>query len=176
MGIKLFVTFTFLLSLGFYFVPISNNINSEDKKDIPLIVFDSPKMYTLNEENLTKIVLAKKAIRYANRDEMFQGDITLKNENKNQDYTLENINAEFIVSQGDILTFKDNVNYRRDGFVNLKTQELYYNTKEQIAYNSVKYRGWYYDNYVVGTNLYVDSVNKIIRSKNSHFEIDIENN
>ncbi|MGM0519083.1 MAG: hypothetical protein ACQERD_05525 [Campylobacterota bacterium] len=176
MGIKLFVTITFLISLGFYFLPVANDTTKEDVKDIPLIEFDNPKMFTLNKTDLTKIVLAKKAIRYASRDEMFEGDITLKNQNKNQDYTLENISADLIISQGNILTFKNNVNYRRDGFVNLKTEELYYNTKQQTAYNSVDYKGWYYDNYVTGSNLYVDSVNKKIKSQNSHFEINMKNN
>ncbi len=175
MGIKLFVTSIFLLSLGFYFVPVSNNTDKKDEKDIPLIVFEKPKMYTLNEKDLTKVVLSQKAIKYRNRDVMINGNITLKNQNKDENFLLENIKANRIISHGDILTFDGDVDYRRDGFVQLETQKLYYNTKDKIAYNDVKYEGKYYDSYVNGTSLYVDSENGKIKSKNSHFEIDIEN-
>lgn len=174
MGIKIFVNSLLLLAIGIYFVPVENNINKADEKDIPLVVFEKPLMYTLTKDNLTRVVEASHAVKYKNRDEMFNASIVLKNIDKKKEFNQEKIKSDLIISHGDILNFKDNVKYTRDDFISLKTQKMYYNIKDKVAYNDVAYSGNYYKNILNGTNLYLDTKEGIIKSKNIHYEFDMK--
>lgn len=175
MGVKIFVNSLLLLALGVYFIPVENKKSKEDIKDIPLVVFEEPKMYTLSQETLSRVVNAKHAIKYQNRDEMFNADIIIKNEKPQKGFLVEKVKSDLIINHGDILTFKGNVNYQRDYFINLDTSKLYYNTKDKIAYNDVAYEGNYYKSTVKGTDLYLDLINSSMKSKDVHFEIDMKN-
>lgn len=175
MGVKIFVNALLVLAIGVYFIPVENKKTREDIKDIPLVVFENPKMYTLSENTLSRVVNASRAVKYQNRDEMFNADIIIKNEKAKKDFLLDKIKSDLIINHGDILTFKGNVNYQRDYFINLDTSKLYYNTKDKIAYNDVAYKGNYYKSTVDGTDLYLDSINSSMKSKNVHFEIDMKN-
>lgn len=173
MGIKIFVNSLLALGIAAYFLPVENVVTQSDDKDIPLVVFDKPYMYTLDETSVSREVRASNAVKYRNRDEMFNADIILKNKPPKTDFIVEKLKAKTIISHGDILTFKDDVSYSRDNFVNLTTQKMYYNTKEKIAYNDMPYKGRYYDNDVEGTHLYFDMGKDYIKSKNVHFEVDM---
>ncbi|MFK2821948.1 hypothetical protein ACOJTA_03200 [Malaciobacter sp. WC5094] len=175
MGVNIFVNALLVLAVGIYFIPVENKKTKENIKDIPLVVFEKPKMFTLSQETLTRVVIANKAIKYKNRDEMFNANIVIKNEKPQRGFFVEKVKADLIISHGDILTFKDNVNYQKDSFINLNTSKLYYNTKEKIAYNDVLYDGNYYKNTVKGTDLYLNLMNNSLKSKNVHFEIDMKN-
>ncbi len=175
MGVKIFVNALLVLAIGVYFIPVENKKTREDIKDIPLVVFENPKMYTLSENTLSRVVNASHAVKYQNRDEMFNANIIIKNEKVKKDFLVDKIKSDLIINHGDILTFKGNVNYQRDYFINLDTSKLYYNTKDKIAYNDVAYKGNYYKSTVDGTDLYLDSVNSSMKSKNVHFEIDMKN-
>lgn len=175
MGIKLFVNILLALGVAAYFIPVENKINKSNDKDIPLVIFEEPYMYTLTENNINKIVVASKAIKYKNRDVMYDSDVIIKNTKKNKKYNLEKLNAKIVISHGDILTLKEKVFYRRDNFMTLNTEELYYDTKQEIAYNDVTFDGKYNGSTIKGTNLYLDMNNNNFKSKKVHFEIDMKN-
>lgn len=175
MGVKIFVNALLVFSIGVYFIPVENKKTKEDIKDIPLVVFEKPKMYTLSKNTLSRVVDASHAVKYQNRDEMFNANIIIKNEKPQKGFLVEKVKSDLIVNHGDILTFKGNVNYQRDYFINLDTSKLYYNTKDKIAYNDVAYEGNYYKSTVNGTDLYLDMMNSSMKSKNVHFEIDMKN-
>jgi hypothetical protein len=86
MDIKVFNYSLLLLAIGAYFIPVDNRKKDYDTKDIPLVVFEEPLMYTLNDKNLSRIVDASHAIRYKTRDEMYDADILLQNDLKKNDY------------------------------------------------------------------------------------------
>ncbi|MGB5793209.1 LPS export ABC transporter periplasmic protein LptC [Poseidonibacter sp.] len=175
MDIRFFAYILLVVSVMGYFIPVENKLNTNDSLDIPLVVFDKPLMYTLDEENVSKIIDATHAVRYKNRDEMYDATITLKNSKPEENYNFEELKAEVIIKKADDITLRKNVFYKRDDFVDLKTDELFYNTKTKIAYNSKPYEGNYYKHYIKGTNLYLDGIKDNMKSKNVHFEVEMKN-
>lgn len=173
MAIKAFVL-TFLILAGIaYFIPVKNSQKVEVDKDMPLVVFEKPLMYTLDEKNIHRIIVANSAVKYKNRDEMFNADITLKNQDQTQNYNHEKLKADKIVKNDLIYTLTNNVKYTRDNFIKLNTQELIFDDKNKIAQNDKPFDGVYNANYVNGSNLYLDINNDFIKANNTHFEIDV---
>jgi len=174
MGIKIFVNSLLALGIAAYFIPVENIKTQSDDKDIPLVVFEKPYMYTLDETSVSREVRATHAVKYKNRDEMYNADIILKNKPPKTDFIVEKLKAKTIISHGDILTFKEDVSYSRDNFISLTTQKMYYDTKARVAYNDVPYKGKYYNNNVEGTNLYIDMSKNYMKSKKVHFEVEMK--
>lgn len=175
MGIKFFVFVLFVLSIGAYFIPVQNIKNSVADKDLPVVVFEKPFMYTLDEKSIHRIVIASQAVKYQNRDEMFNADITLKNQDETKTFISERLKADFIVKKADIYTAINNVKYTRDDFVKLNTNEMIYDNTNKIAQNSKPFDGIYNNHLIKGSNLYFDIKNDYITAKNTHFEIDVTN-
>ena len=144
------------------------------KEDIALFIFENPVMYSLDENMVIKKIVAKQAVRYETRDEMYYGDITLNNNNIAKNFKSENIKADFIVKKGAIYNLKNNVKYKRDDFIKIDTKEMIYDDLNKIAKNSSPFKAEYYAHKYNGENLYLESEKNIINSKNTHFEIDIE--
>jgi hypothetical protein len=176
MGIKLFILILLVISLGSYFIPVENAKKSIFDKDIPQVIFESPKMYTLNENSLNRIVIATHAIKYENRDEMYNADITLKNQDETKDFKNEKLKADLIVKKGDNYILTDNVKYTRDNFIKLNTNELYYDDIKKIANNTKPFDAIYNNHFVKGDTVYLDINNSFIKAKNTHFEIDVTKN
>ncbi len=173
MAIKNFIFIILLISIGFYFVPVENVAKKANDKDKPLVIFESPTMYTLNENSVNRIVIASHAVKYQNRDEMYDANITLKNQDSTKEFKSENLKADLIVKKGDIYNLTDNVKYTRDDFIKLNTNELIYDDKNKIAKNSKAFVSIYNNHLLNGTNLYLDINNDYIKAKNTHFEIDV---
>ena len=175
MDIRIFVYALLGLSAAAYFLPVENLTKTNVDKDIPLVVFEEPLMYTLDEVGVSRVVQSSHAVRYKNRDEMFNADIILKNRAEKKTFDLEKLKAKTIIKKGDDFTLLKDVNYKRDNFVNLDTQEMYYNLKTRIAYNNIPYEGTYNKHYLKGTKLYLEGNKSLIKSKDVHFEIDMKN-
>lgn len=174
MALKIFVTISLFLSIVFYFLPVEKIKKDLKKEDIALFIFEEPVMYSLNENMVTKKIVAKQAVRYETRDEMYFGDITVNNQDSKKDFKSENIKADFIVKKGAIYNLKENVKYKRDDFIKIDTKEMIYDDLNKIAKNSSPFRAEYYAHRYNGENLYLETEKNIINSKNTHFEIDIE--
>lgn len=175
MDIKLFNYTLLLVALGAYFIPVENKEKNNDSKDIPLVVFEKPLMYTLTDKNLSRVVEASHAVRYKTRDEIYDASILLRNNLEKKDYKIETLEAQVIIKKDDILSLKRDVKYNRDNFINLHTDALDYNLKTRLAKNSVAYSGYYYNNSIKGTNLYLDGTKNYMKSNNVHFEIEVKN-
>ena len=173
MAIKLFTFILLLLSLGAYFVPVENLKKTLEDKDKPLVVFEDSIMYTIDETSINRVVFATHAIKYKNRDEMYNADITLKNKDINKDFNNEKLKADLIVKQGDIYTLINNVKYTRDDFIKLNTNELFYDHIKKIAQNTKPFDAIYNSHFVKGNNVYLDINNEFVKAKNTHFEIDV---
>lgn len=174
MGINIFMSLLFIFSIVVYFLPIEKNIKNKNKEDLPLVTFDKPMMYTIDEKNITRLAKAQSAKRYKNRDILINSDITLRNVNERKDYQLENLKALKIIKKNDILILKDNVVYTRDNFAEFSTAELYYDLKTKIAYNDTFFEGNYNNSVVLGQKLYIDTKISKFNSENVHFEIDLK--
>lgn len=173
MGIKLFTFVLFILAIGAYFIPVKNVQNSVVDKDLPIVVFEKPFMYTLDEKNIHRIVVATQAVKYQNRDEMFNADITLKNQDETKTFVSERLKADFIVKKADVYTAIDNAKYTRDDFIKLNTNEIIYDNTKKIAQNSKPFDGIYNNHLIKGSNFYFDINNDYITAQNTHFEIDV---
>ena len=173
MGIRFFTFTLLLLAVVSYFIPIKNLEKYKVDKDLPLVIFEKPVMYTLNEQSINKVVISSHALKYKNRDEMFNADIILKNQDLTKDFKSEKLQADLIVKKQDIYTLTKNVKYTRDDFVKLNTHELIYDDKKKIAQNSKPFDAIYNNHFFKGTNLYLDINNDYITAKNAHFEIDV---
>lgn len=174
MALKIFVFISLVLAIIFYFLPVDKPKKDFKKEDIALFIFENPVMYSLDENMVTKKIVATQAVRYETRDEMYYGDITLNNNNIAKNFKSENIKADFIVKKGAIYNLKDNVKYKRDDFIKIDAKEMVYDDLNKIAKNSSPFKAEYYAHKYNGENLYLESEKNIINSKNTHFEIDIE--
>jgi lipopolysaccharide assembly outer membrane protein LptD (OstA) len=176
MDMKIFTSILLVLALGAYFYPVENlKMNTLDK-DIPMVIFEDSVMYTLNEENVNRVVVASHAIKYQDRDEMFNADVILRNNDKSKNFNNEKLKADLIVKKADIYTLTDNVNYRRDDFIKLDTDELIYDYVNKTAQNSKPFKSVYYKHILDGDSVFLDINNEFITAKNTHFEIDVTKN
>lgn len=176
MAMKSFIFVIFIFSLFFYMLPVQKINKYESSDNIPLATFENAKMNTFNNISMSKIVEAKKVIKYQNREELFDGDITLINQDSNKNFKSENLKADFIIKKDNIFTFENNVKYIRDDIAKFNTDFLIYDNIKKIAQNDRTFDGIYNNHYMKGTNLYADLNNDFMTSKNSHFEIDISKN
>ena len=176
MDMRIFTSILLLLALGAYFFPVENLKKNASEKDLPLVIFEKPIMYTLNEENVNRMVVASHAVKYENRDEMFNADIILKNIDKSKDFDNEKLKADLIVKKEDIYTLTNNVKYKRDDFIKLDTDELIYDDIKKTAQNSKPFKSVYNKHILNGNSVFLDINNDFITAKNTHFELDVTKN
>jgi hypothetical protein len=67
----------------------------------------------------------------------------------------------------------NNVKYDRDIFLSLRTNELFYDIKNEIAYNSVPFKAKYNGDILNGDTFYLDNKTKLLKASESHFEINM---
>lgn len=173
MGIKLFTFILLILSLGAYFIPVDNFKKNLVDKDIPLVIFEDALMYTIDENSINRTVFATHAIKYKNRDEMYNADVILKNMDSTKNFINEKLKADLIVKKGDNYTLTNNVKYTRDDFIKLNTNELFYDDIKKIAQNTKPFDAIYNNHFVKGDTVYLEINNDFIKAKNTHFEIDV---
>ena len=73
----------------------------------------------------------------------------------------------------DNYTLTDNVKYRRDDFITLNTNELFYDDITRIATNTKPFDAVYNKHSLKGDTVYLDINKSFIKAKNTHFEIDV---
>lgn len=175
MVIRAFVLILLVLSVTSYFIPVENIIKKDNEVETPLLVFNDSTMYTLTTDSMNRIVYAKEVYRFEKRDVMHEGALTLKNFDSKNNYVTDVLYSDIIVKRGDIYKFFKNVRFKREDFISLNTDELFYNAKEEIVTNTLPFNGNYYNNTIKGDNLYLDMKSYFMKSKNTHFEIDMKN-
>lgn len=175
MGIKLFVFGLFLVSVVSFFSEIVKNKVVKNKNDNPLVTFTDATMYTMTYDEVSRIVQAKTALRYKSRDEMYDATIINRVKDKKNGEVKDIISAEKMLKQGDLYSLYNNVKYDRDVFLSLRTNELYYDIKKEIAYNNVPFKGMYKGDILNGDKFYLDNTTKFLKASQSHFEINMNN-
>ncbi|WP_321311303.1 LPS export ABC transporter periplasmic protein LptC [Halarcobacter sp.] len=174
MVIRIFVFVLFSLSVIGYFMPVEQRAKKDADKDRPLLTFVDSTMYTLNTDSMNRIIFTKEAIRYKNRDVMHDGSLMLKSiDNDNQEIT-DTLLADLIIKRGDNFKFINDVQFTRNDYMTLNTNELLYNAETKIATNTLPFEGTYFNNYLEGENMYLDLNNYYMNALKTHFEIEIE--
>jgi len=174
MVIRIFVFFLFSLSIIGYFIPVEKRFNENIDKDKPLLIFVDSTMYTLDTKSMNRIVFAKKAIRYKNRDVMHDGSLMLKSVDKENKEITDTLLSDLIIKRADEFKFINDVKFTRNDYIALNTNELLYNAKTKIATNTLPFNGKYFNNYIEGENIYLDLNKYYMKSLKTHFEIDVE--
>jgi hypothetical protein len=173
MAIKSFVIGLFFLALLSLFSTIATKAVQKEAHEIPLITFVDSIMYTLNEEEVSQIVKSQTAIQYKQKDEMYDGIIVLRAKNEKEDIK-DIIKANKIVKQGTLYSFYGDVQYDRDDFLSLRTQELFYDEATTVAHNSKPFTAVYYQDNLRGESLYLHQNKELFKASNTHFEIAVE--
>lgn len=175
MVVRVFIFALLAISVISYFIPVQNVEKKNSNKEQPLLVFKDSTMYTLNTDSMNRIVYAKEVFRYKNRDLMHQGALTLKTLDKNNNYVTDTLYSDIVVKRKELYKFFKNVRFKRDDFMALNTDELFYDANKEIATNTLPFYGEYYNNTIKGESLYLDMKSYFMKSKNTHFEIDMKN-
>lgn len=176
MAVNIFIFILLSISTISYFIPVENIQNKTNSEETPLLTFTDSTMYTLTSDSMNRIVDAKQVQRYKTKDVMYKGTITLKGDanKKTNENLIDTLYADFIIKREDNFKFIENVKFNRDDFLTLNTNELFYNAKTLIATNTVPFDGTYYNNYIKGEKLYLDRTKYFFKSKNTHFELEVE--
>ncbi len=176
MVVRVFVAILLILSVVSYFIPVSNSTKNDSIDDMPLLVFKDSTMYTLTTDNMNRIVYSKEVQRFRDRDVMYEGALTLKGKDKNNNEITDILYSDIIIKKAELYKFLKNVRFRRDDFVTLNTDELFYDSLKEVATNTLPFYGTYYSNKIKGESLYLDMNSYHMKSNNTHFEIEIEKN
>lgn len=174
MGVRVFVYTLLIIAIFSFFATVDNKVEKIESKDTALITFNDSTLYTLNSANVSQIVKSTIATRYKYRDEMYDATFVLRAKSLKSKNLTDIISADFIIKRGPKLKLLDHVKYNRGDFISLKTDVLYYNMDTKIAYNHNPFIGTYYNHYLMGSELYVDTVKTYFKSLKSHFEIDLK--
>jgi hypothetical protein len=173
MVIKYFAFTLLILSIGAYFVPVENTKKNIIDSNAPVVIFETPVMYTIDEDGVKRVIYANSAIKYKDRDEMYDADITLKNLDAKQNFKSENLKADLIVKKESKYILTNNVKYSRDNFIKVNTNELFYDDVKKIADNTKPFDAIYNNHYLRGDTFFIDINNDFAKAKNTHFEIDV---
>lgn len=170
MDIRVFTYVLLAAAVVFYLIPVDNVENNDANKDIALVVFEKPDMYTLTTDKITRRIQADNVVRYKNRDEIYNANIMIN------DNVFESLKANEVISKNNKLSLKGSVFYKKGDFLSLNTEELYYKLEDKIVYNTLPYKAQYYNNNLNGRNLYLDTTKNYLKTRDVHFEIDLNSN
>lgn len=167
MALKIFIFFIILTP----FLLTNTNVVDENKIKsdllVPKVSFFNSVMYDISTAYVEKIVNAKKAFRYENKDELYDVTVILRNANNNSD----TISAKYMKKENEIYDFRRDVILKRDGDLELKTDAIQYNVKSGIASNNVDFVFAYKNSLYSGKNLYLSKNDYAISGDNVHFRI-----
>ena len=174
MVIRIFIFILLGLSISSYFIPVEDKTKKGENEDIALLTFTDSTMYTLTINSMHRIVNSKEVLRYRDRDVMYDGILTLKGKDKDNNEITDILYSDVIIKRGDDFKFLNNVKYRRDSYITLNTNELLYNDKTGIAKNTLPFEGTYFNNYIKGENIYLNLNKYHMKANNAHFEVEIK--
>ncbi len=173
MGVKWFVATLFILSVFSLFSEVTQKEVTKNVQETPLVTFTDATMYTLNDEEVFRIVEAQNAIRYKTRDEMYDGTIITRVKDKENNDFKDIIRADKMVKEETLYSFFNNVKYDRESIFSLRTHELYYDIQKEIAYNEKWFNSVYQGDILNGSHLYLDNKINYLKAQKAHFEINM---
>lgn len=174
MVIRIFVIAILILSVLSYFVPIDKLNKKEVTNDTALLTFNDSTMYTLTPASMNRVVKSEKVQRFKNRDVMHNGFLTMKAKDKEGKVITDTLISDVIIKSKNSFKFLKNVKFLRNDYLTLNTDELVYNPNTKIATNTLPFNGRYFNNYIEGEKIYLDLNNYHMKSKNTHFEIEVQ--
>jgi hypothetical protein len=146
------------------------NIKTEER---PIISFFDSIMYEITEKRIEQVIQSKKTLIYNNRDELYDATFIVKSDKNNNEVT-NTISALNILKFENNIYLDKNVYLQLSNKFNIRTEQLEYNLKSQIAKNDESFEAILQENSFSGTNLYLDSNRNKIKAKNTKFKIKVK--
>lgn len=156
MGIKYFIISILTISLGVMFLDSNKNETNVATKEKPTMIFEDATIYTMDDMGLQRVIDAKKALIYNNKEEAFEANVIIKTD---KEKVYDRIVSDYVLKKGDKISLVGNVSFRRNDFIRVKTEELFYNLETQIAHNTKDFVAFYYDNQFTGNSFYLKEQN-----------------
>ena len=169
MGINNFFYILIVVTLSTLFVSIDDKDLKENLSDQPFVIIENSSVYSVNTSNTDQIIRSKLFTKYANK-EILIDSIILKRINEDK-YLNHLITSKEAIRMNNIITLKGDVKYSRDINLLLNTDNLIYNEKTKVITNNDSFYGVYNNNKVKGKNIYIDSINNIIKADEVNFNI-----
>jgi hypothetical protein len=173
MAIDKFIYILFVFVLGIQFINIDTKKKDTKIAEQPLLILKDSIIYSLNSENMDKIIESRVFTKYKATEVLETATIVTRTNKENVNNVLS---ADFMIKKQDKIELIDNIKYTQGNNISLETNKLNYNLTTKIATNDVKFNGIYNNNIIKGTHLYLDTQKNIIKSKNTHFDIKTKEN
>jgi hypothetical protein len=169
--------FTFILTfcaIAFMFyekeqVVIANKIEVK-----PKISFYNSIMYEITQDGVTQVVQSKSALMYDKRDEFKETMIIAKSNKKYGNINTHTLYGDNIIKIGDELYLDGKVNLQLADGTDLKTEQLEYNIKTNIAKNSKPFILTKDKDILAGESLYFDPNTVHIIAQKTKFKIKVK--
>lgn len=145
-------------SIFVFFKPLS--IAQPPKKEIAQLELHDFTMYEFDTNKLVDIATGKKALRYKNRDLLFD---FVFNDNSNAD--LVSLSANRGKYKNDTIDLKGQVLYTKSDGIEFRSEHVFYNRKKGYARSDVPYIGTMGKSRVHGRTLFYDLKKDLIESK-----------
>ena len=131
MAVKIFAIILFLFVLEIAFLTTHKPITLEIKNtpiDFSNVSFENIDTYIITKEGIKATLLAKQALAYDTRNELYNTQSTLYNLTHT-----DHIEADKAIQKGETLHMFGHIRYESNNSMLLKSDELVYNTKTQIV-------------------------------------------
>lgn len=169
MAVNYFVYVLLLVSVVAMSWKVDTSTFEKRSANLPTVKFDEAIMYTMDEKEVTRIVKANQALRYTNKDEMYEANFVMRTNEDAQ--TLDIISAKKVIKKGNKLHLQGDVEYNRGDNMQFKSKVLNYDLATKIAQNKHPFWGLYNGNEFTGKNLYVDTNTNTILADKTKFII-----
>lgn len=115
--------------VAFFLIIVSpeKNVAVKKKRDLPQIEFEKVKNYHITLQGIDSIIKAKKAFKFADRDEMYD----VETEGKRGGFH-ERLLSKIAVLKDGIFYFSGDVDYKRSDGISLKSDSLEYALNDEI--------------------------------------------
>ena len=133
MALKAFVisALLFLAVIFYLYFKEPYRLNQEVRQsNIPMIEFIDVKNYHITNKRVVTDVKAKRVLKYSNRDEIYDIDVTL-----NKDDSIERLRAKKAIHKDNKIFLNGDVFYETNNSLSLKTNNLEYNLETKTLYS-----------------------------------------
>ena len=172
MGINKFFYALFTIAIVFLVLEKEEVIVEITNDEKPKVSFYDSVMYDITTKNVNQMIQSTQAYIYNSREELVDALIVNRKEAKDN---VDIVQADYMIKIKNDVYLDGNVHLQLDNSIDLKTEQLEYNIKTQIAKNNIAFEMIQDESNFMGDHLYLDGQNKHIIAKNAKIKIKVLN-
>ncbi len=172
MGINKFFYALFTIAIVFLVLEKEEVIVEITNDEKPKVSFYDSVMYDITTKNVNQMIQSTQAYIYNSREELVDALIVSRKEAKDN---VDIVQADYMIKIKNDVYLDGNVHLQLDNSIDLKTEQLEYNIKTQIAKNNIAFEMIQDESNFMGDHLYLDGQNKHIIAKNAKIKIKVLN-